>query len=128
MDEHEKAELALNARAEKFRSSALSELGISHSIVDIFSDGTRMTGTVWRPKDFDAKKLYPAILLCHGFGGKRAHLDYSYAPRFAQAGFIAVTFDYRGWGDSDGILVAAEKQPKPDANGLITIKARAVRR
>lgn len=33
-----------------------------------------------------------------------------------------------GWGDSDGILVAAEKQPQPDAKGMVTIKARIVKR
>ncbi|KAH9247251.1 hypothetical protein BASA81_015194 [Batrachochytrium salamandrivorans] len=129
LDEHEKAEIGLNARASKFRATALEQLGVSHSLVDIYSDGTRMQGTVWRPKGFSPSQTYPCIVLCHGFGGKRAHLDYSYAPKFAQAGFIAITFDYRGWGDSDGILVAAEKQPKPDPHtGLFTIQARSVRK
>jgi dipeptidyl aminopeptidase/acylaminoacyl peptidase len=77
MDEHEKNEIGLTKRAEKFRSTAKEQLGVEHSLVDIFSDGTRMQGTVWRPKNFDPAKKYPAVVLCHGFGGKRAHLDYS---------------------------------------------------
>jgi len=118
----------LQARAAAFRKTALEKEGVLHSIVDIYSDGTRMTGTVWRAKANEGK-LLPVILLCHGWGGKRGHLDYSYAPQFAKAGFCAVTFDYRGWGDSDGVLVAASgRQPKPDADGTVTIKARVVRK
>jgi dienelactone hydrolase len=106
----------------------LEKEGVVHEIVDIYSDGTRMTGTVWRLQSNVGKKL-PVILLCHGWGGKRGHLDYSYAPQFAKAGFVAVTFDYRGWGDSDGVLVAANgRQPKPDADGTVTLRARVVRK
>ena len=129
MDEFEKQEVQQRARAEQFRASALEKFGISPTVVDIFSDGTRMTGTLWRPKDASNDKLLPAILLCGGFGSKRSQLDFSYASRFAQAGFIVLTFDYRGWGDSDGVLIAAEKHPSPDpSTGLVTIKARPVRR
>ena len=119
----------MKERAQKFRQRAEADLGIVPTVVDIYSDGTRMSGTVWRPKDKSLDQKLPAILLCHGFGGKRAHLDYSYAPKFAQAGFVALTFDYRGWGDSDGILVAAEKQPEVDPKtGLINVKAKPIRR
>lgn len=128
MDEYEKQEIALTARAEKFRSKAEADLGIIPKLVDVYSDGTRMSGTLWKPKNAGGAKL-PAILLCHGFGGKRAHLDYSYAPKFAQQGFIVLTFDYRGWGDSDGVLVSIGKQPKPDpATGLVSVNAKPVRR
>ncbi len=72
----------------------------------------------------------PAIVLCHGWGGKRSHLDFSYCTKFAKAGFIAMTFDYRGWGESDGVLVMPNgaKQPKPDENGMVDVKAKVVRR
>src|SRR4051812_48781381 len=103
--DHDKAEEALQARAAAFRKTALEKEGVTHEIVDVYSDGTRMTGTVWRPKTWTQGTKLPAILLCHGWGGKRGHLDYSYAPQFAKAGFVALTFDYRGWGDSDGVLV-----------------------
>jgi pimeloyl-ACP methyl ester carboxylesterase len=48
-----------------------------------------------------------ALLLCHGWGGIKAHLDLRYAPKFVRAGFRVLTFDYRGWGGSDGVLVPA---------------------
>ncbi len=99
-------------------------------IVDIYSDGVRMQGTVWRPDGMAPGETRPAIVLCHGWGGKRSHLDFSYCTKFAKAGFIAMTFDYRGWGESDGVLVMPKgaKQPQPDEDGLVDVKAKVVRR
>ena len=47
-------------------------------------------------------KKRPAIILCHGFCGIREILLPQFAEVFTQAGFVAITFDYRGFGDSDG--------------------------
>lgn len=44
----------------------------------------------------------PAILLCNGFFGIQDLLLPGYARLFADAGYTAVTFDYRGLGDSEG--------------------------
>lgn len=44
----------------------------------------------------------PVIVLCHGFCGIREILLPAFAEAFAGAGFAAITFDYRGFGDSDG--------------------------
>ena len=40
--------------------------------------------------------------MAHGFGSPRALRLYAYAERFAAAGYAAVVFDYRGFGDSEG--------------------------
>lgn len=45
---------------------------------------------------------HPTIVLCHGFCGIRKILLPAFAEAFAQAGFATVTFDYRGFGDSEG--------------------------
>lgn len=44
----------------------------------------------------------PVIILCHGFCGIQEILLPAFAEAFAAAGFIAVTFDYLGFGDSGG--------------------------
>lgn len=44
----------------------------------------------------------PAILLCHGFCCIQDILLPGFVQRFVDAGYIAVTFDYRGYGDSQG--------------------------
>lgn len=42
------------------------------------------------------------IILCHGFCGIREILLPAFAEAFTQAGYATVTFDYRGFGDSEG--------------------------
>ncbi len=45
---------------------------------------------------------FPGVVLCHGFAGVKEFLIPAYAERFAEAGFAALTFDYRGFGGSGG--------------------------
>ena len=80
--------------------------------VDIWSDGTRLSGDLWHPKDLQSEDKLPAVILCHGWGGVRSHLNQAYALEFAKAGYVVLTFDYRGWGDSDSRLVIREKMPE----------------
>ncbi len=101
--------------------------GAERKAIDIWSDGTRMAGDLWLPEGFGDGAEKPAILMTHGWGGERSHLNNSYAPKFARAGFVVLTFDYRGWADSDSRLVIIEDQPKPDADGVVTVRARAIR-
>jgi uncharacterized protein len=44
----------------------------------------------------------PVIILCHGFCGIREFLLPEFAEAFTRAGFSTITFDYRGFGDSEG--------------------------
>ncbi|MBT3535378.1 MAG: alpha/beta fold hydrolase [Rhodospirillaceae bacterium] len=95
--------------------------------VEIWSEGRRLAGDLWHPPATNTDTKHPAIVMTHGWGGTRSHLNNAYAPQFAAAGFIVLTFDYRGWGDSDSRLVLVEKEPKPDAEGLITVRAKPIR-
>jgi dipeptidyl aminopeptidase/acylaminoacyl peptidase len=95
--------------------------------VEIWSDGTRLAGDLHYPKERAGDQGLPAIVLCHGWGGVKQHLNQHIAPRFAAAGFVVLSFDYRGWGDSDSRLVIQGPMPKPDAQGMVTVKALAVR-
>lgn len=44
----------------------------------------------------------PCVVLAHGFGGTRAMRLDAYAETFAEAGYHALAFDYRHFGDSEG--------------------------
>ncbi len=95
--------------------------------VEIWSDGTRLAGDVFYPKATAEGEKLPAIVLCHGWGGTKAHLNRGIAPRFAAAGYLVLAFDYRGWGESDSRLVVRGEMPKPDEEGYVTVKAQAIR-
>ena len=88
-----------------------NELGVLSEVVNIYSDGVRLSATIWHPDRATASDR-PAILLCHGWGGIRDHLDSDYAPKFAAEGFICLTFDYRSWGDSDSIVLPNDGMPQ----------------
>ena len=95
--------------------------------VDIWSDGTRLSGNLWYPKERADGETFPAIVLCHGWGGVKSHLNSTYAPKFAAGGFVVLAFDYRGWGESDSRLVIQGDAPKPDENGMATVKVQMIR-
>ena len=101
--------------------------GVEKRAVVIFSDGTRMAGDLYLPKTRAADSKRPAIVLCAGTGGTKGGSGARLGAIFAQAGYIALAFDYRGWGESDSKLITVEKQPPPDAKGEVAVRARAVR-
>jgi dipeptidyl aminopeptidase/acylaminoacyl peptidase len=71
--------------------------------VNFFGEETRMEGDLFLPVDLKANERRPGVVLCHGFTGVRSLILGDYAKVFAQAGFVALTFDYRGYGGSEGI-------------------------
>lgn len=95
--------------------------------VTLWSDGTRLAGDLFYPKGVKEGEKLPAIVLCHGWGGTKSHLNQSIAPWFASEGYVVLAFDYRGWGESDSRLVVRGEMPKPDEDGYVTVKAQAIR-
>lgn len=94
--------------------------------VNIWSEGTRMSGTVYVSKVAEDKKL-PAILMAHGWGGTASALRRD-AVGFAQAGYLVVTFDYRGWGVSDSrVILVKPGQPSPGDKGRFIAEVQEVR-
>jgi len=91
---------------------------VESRLVNIWSDGTRLSGNLFFPESLKEGEKLPAVILCHGWGGVRAHLNQAYAPHVAAAGYVVLTFDYRGWGDSDCRLILRQKMPEWDKNGL----------
>lgn len=70
------------------------------SIVSFDSHGVRCEGT-WFSGGDGAR---PCVVMAHGFGACRDGGLAPFAERFAAAGLHALTFDYRGFGTSDGDL------------------------
>ena len=70
--------------------------------ISFFSEGARLIGNLFLPAGLPPGAQRPGIVLCHGFTGVRQLTLPEYARRFAEAGFIALIFDYRGFGESEG--------------------------
>jgi dienelactone hydrolase len=98
---------------------------VSFRKANIQSEGTRMAAEVFAPKASKGKKL-PTIVMSHGWGGTAKGLRRD-AVVFAQAGYLVVSFDYRGWGASDGRVILTKPAPK-DRDGLtFTAEVREIR-
>ncbi|MCY4593695.1 MAG: alpha/beta fold hydrolase [Bryobacterales bacterium] len=101
-----------------FAPSALAQVaweapdGIDWRAETIYSEGTRLAAEVFSAADESSEKL-PCILMAHGWGGTVRGLRRD-AVEFARAGYLAVAFDYRGWGGSDPRVILAE--PSPNGN------------
>ena len=105
------------------------ENSVSHEIeqksVIIWSEGSRLAAEVLRPKG-EAGHL-PAIVLAHGWGGLKEHLIELYGRAFASEGYVVLAFDYRGWGGSDGRIIASSDTPMLKDPGEELHKVRVLR-
>ncbi|MGI8802812.1 MAG: alpha/beta hydrolase [Solirubrobacteraceae bacterium] len=68
--------------------------------VSFLSHGEPIAAWLYRPGG--AGPLAPCVVLAHGFGATRAARLDAFAERFAAAGYAALVFDYRHFGDSGG--------------------------
>lgn len=64
--------------------------------------GIGLHAWVYRPDTAVTGSLQPAITLAHGFGGLTESGLIAYAERFAEAGFVVILHDHRGFGLSGG--------------------------
>jgi uncharacterized protein len=70
--------------------------------VAFFSEGSRLVGDVYYPADLPLGRKRPGIVLCHGYTGIKDLYLPDNARKLTQAGYVAMTFDYKGWGESAG--------------------------
>ncbi len=70
--------------------------------VAFYSEGCRLSGHLYLPDDRKEGERRPAVVLAHGFTGVKELILPQYAERFAAQGWVALAFDYRGFGTSEG--------------------------
>ena len=88
--------------------SVAAQVEVRSRAVTIWSQGTPLAGDLWLPEGASEARPVPGLLLVHGWGGVKSHLNQAYAPRFARLGMAVLTFDYRSWGESPGPIVRIE--------------------
>jgi uncharacterized protein len=70
--------------------------------VSFYSEGCRLVGDVYRPRDLEPGDRRAGIVLCHGYTGVKDLYLPDNARVLNEAGYVVLTFDYKGWGDSEG--------------------------
>ena len=70
--------------------------------VTFYSEGIRLDGLVYTPDDLTPGERRPALVLCVGYTYLKSLVMPDIAHVLNEAGYVAMIFDYRGFGDSDG--------------------------
>src|SRR5712692_10257172 len=70
--------------------------------VSFYSEGARLVGDVYYPDDVGSGEQRAGIVLCHGYTGVKDLYLPDNARLLNEAGYVVMTFDYKGWGDSAG--------------------------
>ena len=68
--------------------------------VSFFSAGVRLAGDIYLPERPGGAR--PGVVLCCGYTGIKDLYLNDMGARLAAAGYVAMTFDYKGWGKSEG--------------------------
>jgi pimeloyl-ACP methyl ester carboxylesterase len=92
--------------------------------VSFFSDGHRLDGLLYTPAGLAPGERRAGVVLCVGYTYLKTMVVPDVARALAAAGYVALIFDYRGFGDSQGPrwrLIPAEQVS--DARAALTFLA-----
>jgi alpha-beta hydrolase superfamily lysophospholipase len=71
--------------------------------VTYYSEGHVVVATLYIPSTMLTDRKFPAVAICTGFTGTRTSpLNAAIGEALNEAGYVAIGFDYRGWGESGG--------------------------
>lgn len=88
---------------------------IDFRVANVMSEGVRLHAELFSLKSLAGKPL-PTVIMAHGWGGTAANFRRD-AIDLANAGYLAITFDYRGWGESDSRLILVGPSPVKPISG-----------
>ncbi|MEM8883327.1 MAG: nuclear transport factor 2 family protein [Planctomycetota bacterium] len=66
------------------------------------SNGSKLVGHLYLPADRETKTPLPGVVVTGAWTTVKEQMPATYAAAMAQRGFAALTFDFRGWGGSEG--------------------------
>jgi dipeptidyl aminopeptidase/acylaminoacyl peptidase len=70
--------------------------------VSFYSEGVKLLGDVYCPEGLRPGERRAGVVLCHGYTGVKDIYLPDNARALNDAGYVAMTFDYKGWGGSEG--------------------------
>lgn len=76
--------------------------------INFKSEGLNLVGNLYYPPNYEGGKKYPAIVSSGSWTTVKEQMAGLYAERFAKEGFITLAFDFRNYGESEGLPRAWE--------------------
>jgi pimeloyl-ACP methyl ester carboxylesterase len=78
-------------------------LGVTRIDVSFDVAGDGCAAWLYEPDDDGPTGVRPIVVMAHGLSGTRRDRLGAFAERFAEHGCLALVFDHRGFGESDGV-------------------------
>lgn len=94
-------------------------------VVNFYSEGSKLEADYFIPDDYLEGEQRAGIVLCHGYSGVRTVILPDYAEYFVAAGYPVLSFDYRGFGGSEGTKwrIIADEQLQDIRNAVTWLEA-----
>lgn len=70
--------------------------------ITFYSEGMKLSGDLYLPDNMPKGERRAGIVLCHGYTGVKDLYLPDNARVLNEAGYVVLTFDYKGWGASEG--------------------------
>lgn len=70
--------------------------------VQFYSEGLKLSGDLYLPENLKPGEQRAGVVLCHGYTGVKDLYLPDNARVLNDAGYVVLTFDYKGWGASEG--------------------------
>lgn len=83
-------------------AGARTDSGVAQKDITFSSQGVILKGHLFLPPKFDASQKYPAAVVTGSWTSVKEQMPDEYASILAKDGFITMTFDFTGFGESEG--------------------------
>ncbi len=93
--------LALS-QAEVTQQNNNTKNSIKMEKVTFNSEGLILVGHLYTPANFNPSKKYPAVITGGSLTSVKEQMAGTYAKKLAEQGLVALAFDYRNYGESEG--------------------------
>lgn len=87
---------------EQFLAAPAAPVSRALQKVSFFSEGCRLAGLLYTPDNLAPGEKRPAVVLCVGYTYLKELVMPDLAKVLSRAGYVALLFDYRGFGESEG--------------------------
>ena len=83
-------------------AGAATDSGVQLTEVTFPSNGVILRGHLFTPPNFAESETYPTAIVTGSWTSVKEQMPDEYASLLAKKGFVALTFDFTGFGESDG--------------------------
>jgi len=82
--------------------NTIETLNPGKNVIEFSSEGLKLVGNLYCPDDFSADRSYPAVVIGGPMATVKEQASGVFAQQLAGRGYIALAFDYRYFGESEG--------------------------